>query len=90
MKNPRLVALAAVLSAALATPSYIVRAQGDPAALFEAACNLCHSSDQAKSARKTPAEWESTVLRMKNSNGCDITDEEVRIITDYLSKNYGK
>jgi cytochrome c5 len=62
----------------------------DANALFEQKCSACHSIDRPKAKKKTAKEWESTVMRMKNVNGCPITDEEAKIIIDYLSKNYGK
>lgn len=62
----------------------------DAVALFEQKCNTCHSIERAKSKKKTQQEWESTVMRMKNVNGAPITDEEAKIIIDYLSKNYSK
>ncbi|MCL5061887.1 MAG: photosystem P840 reaction-center cytochrome c-551 [Nitrospiraceae bacterium] len=62
----------------------------DAKALFEQKCSTCHSIDRPKSKKKTAKEWESTVMRMKNVNGCPITDEEAKIIIDYLSKNYSK
>ena len=62
----------------------------DAKAFFEQKCSTCHSIDRPKSKKKTAKEWESTVMRMKNVNGCPITDEEAKIIIDYLAKNYGK
>ncbi len=62
----------------------------DVVALFEQKCNICHSTERIKSKRKTKNEWESTVTRMKNVNRAPITDEEAKIIIDYLSKSYGK
>ncbi len=62
----------------------------DAKALFEQKCSTCHSIDRPKSKKKTAKEWENTVMRMKNVNGCPITDEEAKIIIDYLSKNYSK
>lgn len=62
----------------------------DAKALFEQKCSTCHSIDRPKSKKKTAKEWENTVMRMKNVNGCPITDEEAKVIIDYLSKNYGK
>ncbi len=66
------------------------RAQDDGAkALFEQKCSVCHGSDRAKAKRKDRAGWEKTVMRMKNVNGCPITDEEAKTIIDYLAQNYG-
>mgnify|MGYP001615248470 CR=1 FL=1 len=64
--------------------------KADAKALFENKCNQCHSSDRPKALKKTSDEWKATVLRMKNSNGCPITDDEAKLIIDYLSKAYGK
>jgi mono/diheme cytochrome c family protein len=61
----------------------------DAKALFEKKCSQCHSADRPKSKKKTAAEWESTVARMQK-NGCPVTDEEAKIIVDYLANTYGK
>jgi len=58
-------------------------------ALFEQKCSVCHSADRAKAKKKDRAGWEKTVMRMKNVNGCPITDDEAKTIIDYLTKNYG-
>lgn len=58
--------------------------------LFEEKCPLCHSLDRPASKRKSYDEWLSTVLRMKNQNGAPITDEEAKIIAEYLAATYGK
>ncbi len=62
----------------------------DAKALFEKKCIQCHNLDTARTKRKTAAEWKSVVMRMKNVNRCPITDEEAEVITEYLTKNYGK
>jgi mono/diheme cytochrome c family protein len=62
----------------------------DSKALFEKKCSGCHGSDRPKSKQKTAGEWQTTVMRMKNVNGCAITIEEAQIIIDYLTKAYGK
>ena len=62
----------------------------DPVQLFESKCSLCHSIDRPKSKKKSKAGWEATVMRMKNKNGCPITDEEAKMIIDYLDEEYGK
>ncbi|MBW2028774.1 MAG: hypothetical protein JRH06_14625 [Deltaproteobacteria bacterium] len=33
--------------------------------LFEKKCGICHSTNRAKSKRKTRAQWEKTVLRIR-------------------------
>jgi len=62
----------------------------DAKALFDQKCSVCHSMDRPKSNKKTANEWENTVMQMKNVNGVPITDEEAKVIIDYLSKNYSK
>ncbi|MEK7375221.1 MAG: hypothetical protein AABZ85_09400 [Thermodesulfobacteriota bacterium] len=67
-----------------------VHSAEDAKALFEKKCSARHSSDRPKSKQKTAEEWQTTVMRMKNVNGCPITDAEAHIIIDYLTRNYGK
>ena len=55
--------------------------------LFENNCGECHNLDRPKSKKKTKDEWETTVLRMKQ-NGAAITDDEAKIIINYLSEIY--
>ncbi len=66
------------------------KGQNGAKAIFEQKCSICHSIERPKSKKKTAKEWESTVMRMKDVNGCPITDEEAKSIIDYLSKNYNK
>ncbi|MBI5099164.1 MAG: photosystem P840 reaction-center cytochrome c-551 [Nitrospirae bacterium] len=62
----------------------------DAKAVFEKRCSQCHNLERAAAQKKTSKEWEKTVMRMKNVNGCPITDEEAKTIIDYLTTNYGK
>lgn len=62
----------------------------DAGALFREKCSLCHGLDISKSKKRTLKEWQGTVTRMKDSNGCPISDEEARSISEYLYKNFGK
>lgn len=61
---------------------------GSAKRLFEKRCGACHGLDRATSQRRTAQEWERTVLRMKDSLGAPLTDQEARTIIEYLSKNY--
>ena len=58
--------------------------------LFEKKCSMCHPSDRAKSKKKSKADWEKTVMRMKNANRAPINDEEASVIIEYLAEHYGK
>jgi hypothetical protein len=71
-------------------PVIYVYSAEDAKALFEKKCSGCHSSDRPKSKQKTAEEWQTTVMRMKNVNGCAITNEEAQIIIEYLTITYGK
>jgi mono/diheme cytochrome c family protein len=59
-------------------------------ALFEKKCSTCHSADKPKALKKTPQEWQATVMRMKNVRGAPMSNEEAQVITSYLSATYGK
>lgn len=63
---------------------------GDVKALFEQKCSTCHPADRATSKKKDREGWEKTVLRMKNVNGCPITDEEAQAIIGYVTANHGR
>jgi len=83
--------LVASLALSLATAFSVLpsRAQEDPGkSLFETKCGICHSLDRPKAKKKDRAGWEKTVMRMKNANGCPITDDEAKAIIDHLAKNY--
>lgn len=64
--------------------------KGKAEQLFESKCSLCHSINRPKSKKKSREGWESTVMRMKNKNGCPITDEEAKMIIDYLAEEHGE
>lgn len=64
--------------------------KGKAEQLFESKCSLCHSINRPKSKKKSKEGWESTVMRMKNQNGCPITDEEAKMIIDYLAEEHGE
>ncbi len=57
--------------------------------LFETKCSICHTIERPKGKKKSVEGWKATVMRMKNTNGCPITDEEAGMIIDYLAENYG-
>lgn len=71
-------------------------AKGEPAKtekakeLFEKKCSTCHGIKKPTSVQKSKDEWNTTVQRMKGKKNSNITDEDAKIITEYLSENYGK
>jgi len=91
MKKLMVYMLAMVLLGAWGTPLYSAeQTKLDGNSLFKKKCGLCHGLRRVKSKRKTAEEWQKTVMRMKNANGCPITDEEAKAIIQYLSGHYGK
>ncbi len=59
-------------------------------ALFESKCSQCHSLENATDITDTLEGWRSTVIRMKEQNGCDITSQESDTIINFLTKFYGR
>lgn len=61
----------------------------DGAALLEARCSVCHSSDRPKQApHRSKSDWENTVNRMIG-HGAQLTDAEKQTLVDYLAQKYG-
>ena len=51
-------------------------------------CTMCHNLQRIKNGRRSPEEWEETLLAMLNE-GAPVNDEELPVIHVYLSKNFG-
>jgi cytochrome c5 len=66
------------------------KADADAKALFNRKCGICHSLNRPKSKKMSADEWKSTVMRMKNTNGAPVSDEEAKTIIDYLSEHFAK
>lgn len=91
MKKLMVYMLAMIFPAAWGSLVYSAeKPKADAKSLFKQKCSLCHSLKKAESERKTAKEWEKTVMRMKNANGCPISDEQAKAIINYLSQHYGK
>jgi cytochrome c5 len=60
---------------------------GDGEALLNDRCTKCHSLDRVTSAKKSAADWETTVARMVGK-GAKLTSEEQKAVVDYLAKTY--
>ena len=78
------------LSLASLTAQSMGQTATDAKTLFEKKCSVCHSADRAKSLKKTNEEWSKTVTRMKIKRNENISDDEAKIIIDYLTTTYGK
>jgi cytochrome c len=64
-------------------------ANGKAKELFEAKCAICHPLSRPLGETMNRDGWMATVTRMKKVNGCPITDEEAKVIVDYLVKVRG-
>ena len=85
------VLLVAVFVMMVTLPALVSAVGDDEAkALFESTCSLCHSLENATDITDTPEGWLSTVTRMRDENGCPITDQEAETIINYLAKSYGR
>lgn len=82
---------AVVLSVALLVAGFAGAgaAAGKGKELFEGKCGLCHPLDRALSQTKDREGWTKTVKRMRESNGCRITDAEAEEIVGYLASVRG-
>lgn len=76
--------LAFSLATILAPDAFAI---ADGATLLETRCSVCHSPERAKSKQKTPEQWDATVSRMM-AKGARLTQEEKKVLLDYLSKTY--
>ncbi len=81
-------AWAVVVGAASEEPLTLSEAPGRD--LVEARCVLCHSLDYIpmNAPLMTPASWEKTMTKMVRVMGAPVTEEEARIILEYLDRNY--
>lgn len=61
----------------------------DGKALFEQKCLKCHKNTKFKDLASDRKGWVLTLSRMQRG-ACAITDEELEVLADYLSKVYGE
>jgi hypothetical protein len=57
--------------------------------LVEDVCTYCHNLDRLRGKELSREEWRGLTKGMI-SEGAPVTDEELSMILDYLTKNYGK
>ena len=51
-------------------------------------CTMCHNLQRIKNGKRSPEEWEETLLAMLNE-GAPVSDEQLPVIHAYLSKHFG-
>ena len=72
----------------MSTPQPLMAlAHDNGAALLEERCSGCHPSSLSKAKQKTPKQWQATVARMKH-RGARLTEDEMKVLVDYLSETY--
>jgi cytochrome c5 len=53
-------------------------------------CRICHSLDYITTQQKFPkARWQAEITKMIKTYGAPISEENARIIADYISAHYG-
>jgi cytochrome c5 len=53
-------------------------------------CRICHSLDYITTQQKFPkAKWQAEVTKMVKTYGAPISEENARIIADYIATHYG-
>ena len=64
---------------------------GPGSGAVQGACLSCHSSAYVSTQPQlTRAQWTGEVTKMKNVYGAPIADDQVPIIVEYLTAQYGK
>lgn len=51
-------------------------------------CTMCHDLGRIRLGRRSPEEWEETLVSMLNE-GAPLSEEQFPVIHGYLSKNFG-
>jgi len=59
----------------------------DGLALMNERCTVCHDAARIQAAKKSRAEWESTVTTEK-AKGAKLTDVETTLLVDFLAATY--
>jgi hypothetical protein len=78
---------------AVAISSFGVSAQQLPEGagkeILEKQCTTCHKLEIIVDKRNDAKEWRRLVMEMLD-RGAEITEEQVPVVVDYLTANYGK
>jgi cytochrome c5 len=62
--------------------------EGPGKAILLNTCTMCHDLGRIRLGRRSPEEWEETLISMLNE-GAPLSDEAFPVIHAYLSKNFG-
>jgi hypothetical protein len=60
----------------------------DGKTLFETKCLKCHKREKFKEQASDRKGWVLTLSRMQRGT-CDMSDDELEVLADYLAKTYG-
>ncbi len=60
----------------------------DGTAIFEQKCLKCHKPEKFQSQHNDRKSWELILSRMER-NSCTLTEEEQRVLAEYLAKVHG-
>lgn len=90
MKNNTLVLIVTLLllstfSLAFAGMPAEEPAKVEPEALFKKVCAQCHSYQRPLAKTKTKEHWETTVKRMQKKDPAKVSDEDAKVIIEFLS-----
>jgi cytochrome c553 len=83
-----IIALIISCSFAAAQSSPIKLPEGEGKEVAERVCGACHGVETVVSERHTKTEWQKISDDMV-ARGADATDSELKVIVEYLTKNYG-
>ena len=82
-------AISALVLTLLAGSVPMAHAQDNAEALFQQKCSKCHTLDRTN-VTMTSEEWWTTVLAMKKKWFSGISDEDAKVIYQYLVQNRSK
>ena len=63
--------------------------EGDGKKILEGFCTSCHDLERVTSKQLDKDSWEGMVTSMKDK-GAELKDEDIPVLVDYLTKNFGK
>lgn len=75
-------------STAAAAPAAGGLPEGDGKQIFEDACISCHGADFVTEAKNDRDQWTDVVNQMKLI-GAPVADNQVSVLVDYLTRNFG-